>query len=73
MIQIYRNKERDQRGGERDQLQAGAPIASVAAAARDASLTDWSLLGIPGTVEEPRVYERGAYGGEIKNAGNGGF
>ena len=68
VIQIYRNMSGISVEGERITAQAGAPIASVAAAARDASLTGLEFAsGIPGTVGGAVFMNAGAYGGEIKN------
>ena len=68
VIQIYRNMSALKTEGQRITAEAGASLASVSAAARDASLTGLEFAsGIPGTVGGAVVMNAGAYGGEIKN------
>ena len=68
VIQIYRNMSALKTEGQRNTAEAGTSLASVSAAARDASLTGLEFAsGIPGTVGGAVVMNAGAYGGEIKN------
>ena len=68
VIQIYKNMCSLSTDGVRITAQAGAALAAVASAARDASLTGLEFAsGIPGTVGGAVVMNAGAYGGEIRN------
>ena len=67
VIQIYRNMAAVTTEGTIITAQAGALLSSVAAAAKNASLTGFEFAGgIPGTVGGAVVMNAGAYGGEMK-------
>ena len=64
VIQIYRNMSAVTTEGTTITAQAGALLSSVAAAAKNASLTGFEFAGgIPGTVGGAAVMNAGAYGG----------
>ena len=68
VIQIYRNMSAVTTEGTTITAQAGALLSSVAAAAKNASLTGFEFAGgIPGTVGGAAVMNAGAYGGEMKD------
>lgn len=68
VIQIYRNMSAVTTEGTIITAQAGALLSSVAAAAKNASLTGFEFAGgIPGTVGGAVVMNAGAYGGEMKD------
>ena len=68
VIQIYRNMAAVTTEGTIITAQAGALLSSVAAAAKNASLTGFEFAGgIPGTVGGAVVMNAGAYGGEMKD------
>ena len=68
VIQIYRNMSAVTTEGTIITAQAGALLSSVAAAAKNASLTGFEFAGgIPGTVGGAAVMNAGAYGGEMKD------
>lgn len=68
VIQIYRNMSAVTTEGTIITAQAGALLSSVAAVAKNASLTGFEFAGgIPGTVGGAAVMNAGAYGGEMKD------
>lgn len=68
VIQIYRNMSAVTTEGTIITAQAGALLSSVAAVAKNASLTGFEFAGgIPGTVGGAVVMNAGAYGGEMKD------
>lgn len=68
VIQIYRNMSSVTVEGNEITAQAGALLSAVAAAAKNASLTDFEFAGgIPGTIGGAVVMNAGAYGGEMKD------
>lgn len=68
VIQIYRNMSAVTTEGTIITAQAGALLPSVAAVAKNASLTGFEFAGgIPGTVGGAAVMNAGAYGGEMKD------
>ena len=68
VIQIYRNMSAVTTEGTTITAQAGALLSSVAAVAKNASLTGFEFAGgIPGTVGGAAVMNAGAYGGEMKD------
>lgn len=68
VIQIYRNMSSVTVEGNEITAQAGALLSSVAAAAKNASLTGFEFAGgIPGTIGGAVVMNAGAYGGEMKD------
>ena len=68
VIQIYRNMSAVTTEGTIITAQAGALLSSVAAVAKNASLTGCEFAGgIPGTVGGAAVMNAGAYGGEMKD------
>lgn len=67
VIQLYRNLSGIKAEGTRIRAEAGALLASVAAAAKNAALTGFEFAGgIPGTLGGACVMNAGAYGGEMK-------
>ncbi|MDO4648890.1 MAG: UDP-N-acetylmuramate dehydrogenase [Eubacteriales bacterium] len=67
VIQIYKNLNQVFVHGHRIVAQAGALLSTIAAAARNASLTGFEFAGgIPGTLGGAAVMNAGAYGGEMK-------
>lgn len=68
VIQIYKNMSAVTVEGTEITVQAGAPLSSVAAAAKNAALTGFEFAGgIPGTMGGAVVMNAGAYGGEMKD------
>lgn len=68
VIQIYKNMSAVTVEGTEITVQAGALLSSVAAAAKNASLTGFEFAGgIPGTMGGAVVMNAGAYGGEMKD------
>ena len=68
VIQIYKNMSSVTVEGTEIIAQAGALLSSVAAAAKNASLTGFEFAGgIPGTMGGAVVMNAGAYGGEMKD------
>ena len=68
VIQIYRNMSAVTTEGTIITAQAGALLSSVAAVAKNASLTGFEFAGgIPGTVGGAAVMNAGAYVGEMKD------
>ena len=68
VIQVYRNMSAVTVEGTTITAQAGALLSTVAAAAKNASLTGFEFAGgIPGTVGGAAVMNAGAYGGEMKD------
>lgn len=68
VIQIYRNMSSVTVEGNEITAQAGALLSTVAAAAKNASLTGFEFAGgIPGTIGGAVVMNAGAYGGEMKD------
>ena len=68
VIQIYKNMSAVTVEGTEIIAQAGALLSSVAAAAKNASLTGFEFAGgIPGTMGGAVVMNAGAYGGEMKD------
>lgn len=68
VIQLYRNYSGIETEGNVLRVQAGTLLSSVAAAARNASLTGFEFAGgIPGTLGGAVVMNAGAYGGEMKD------
>ena len=68
VIQIYRNMSAVTTEETIITAQAGALLSSVAAVAKNASLTGFEFAGgIPGTVGGAAVMNAGAYGGEMKD------
>lgn len=68
VIQIYRNMSAVTTEGTIITAQSGALLSSVAAVAKNASLTGFEFAGgIPGTVGGAAVMNAGAYGGEMKD------
>ena len=68
VIQTYRNMSAVTTEGTIITAQAGALLSSVAAVAKNASLTGFEFAGgIPGTVGGAAVMNAGAYGGEMKD------
>ena len=68
VIQIYKNMSSVTVEGTEIIAQAGALLSSVAAAAKNASLTGFEFAGgIPGTMGGAVVMNAGAYGGERKD------
>ena len=68
VIQIYKNMSSVTVEGTEIIAQAGALLSSVAAAAKNASLTGFEFaVGIPGTMGGAVVMNAGAYGGEMKD------
>lgn len=68
VIRIYRNMSAVTTEGTIITAQAGALLSSVAAVAKNASLTGFEFAGgIPGTVGGAVVMNAGAYGGEMKD------
>ena len=68
VIQIYKNMSSVTVEGTEIIAQAGALLSSVAAAAKNASLTGFEFAGgIPGTMGGAVVMNAGAYGGEVKD------
>lgn len=68
IIQMDRNMQNIQVEGNEIRAGAGALLSSIAAAARNASLTGFEFAaGIPGTLGGACVMNAGAYGGEMKD------
>lgn len=68
IIQMDRNMEEIRLEGNEIHACAGALLSSIAAAARNASLTGFEFAaGIPGTLGGAAVMNAGAYGGELKD------
>lgn len=68
VIQIYKNMSAVTVEGTEITVQAGALLSSVAAAAKNATLTGFEFAGgIPGTMGGAVVMNAGAYGGEMKD------
>lgn len=68
IIQIYRNMCDVTVKGTEIHASAGALLSSIAAAAKNASLTGFEFAGgIPGTLGGAVVMNAGAYGGEMKD------
>lgn len=67
VIQMFRNMSAVEVCGRMVRAQAGASLAAIAAAAKNASLTGFEFAaGIPGTLGGAVVMNAGAYGGEMK-------
>ncbi|MDY5021771.1 MAG: UDP-N-acetylmuramate dehydrogenase [Blautia sp.] len=67
VIQMFRNMSAVEVCGRVVRAQAGASLAAIAAAAKNASLTGFEFAaGIPGTLGGAVVMNAGAYGGEMK-------
>lgn len=68
IIQMDRNMQNIQVEGNEIRAGAGTLLSSIAAAARNASLTGFEFAaGIPGTLGGACVMNAGAYGGEMKD------
>ena len=68
VIQLFRNFAGIQVEGKKIHAQAGTLLSTIAAAARNASLTGFEFAGgIPGTLGGAVVMNAGAYGGEMKD------
>ena len=71
VIQMFRNMSAVEVCGRVVRAQAGASLAAIAAAAKNASLTGFEFAaGIPGTLGGAVVMNAGAYGGEMKQVLN---
>lgn len=67
VVQMFRNMSDVEVCGRMIRAQAGASLAAIAAAAKNASLTGFEFAaGIPGTLGGAVVMNAGAYGGEMK-------
>ena len=68
IIQMYRNLSEIKIEGTNIRAAAGALLSTIAAAAKNASLTGFEFAGgIPGTLGGAVVMNAGAYGGEMKD------
>ena len=68
VIQLFRNFAGIQVEGKKIHAQAGTLLSTIAAAARNESLTGFEFAGgIPGTLGGAVVMNAGAYGGEMKD------
>lgn len=68
VIQLYRNFSNCEIEGTLVKAQAGAMLAAIGNAAREASLTGFEFAsGIPGTLGGAVMMNAGAYGGEMKD------
>lgn len=68
VIQLYKNFSRIEVKENIIEAQAGAMLSSIAAKARDHSLSGFEFAaGIPGTLGGAMVMNAGAYGGELKD------
>lgn len=68
VIQIYRNMNKIKTEGTTIRAQAGALLSSIAAEAKNNSLTGFEFAGgIPGTLGGAVTMNAGAYGGEMKD------
>lgn len=68
IIQLFKNYSDIQVTGREIHATAGALLSSIAAAAKNASLTGFEFAGgIPGTLGGACVMNAGAYGGEMKD------
>lgn len=68
VVQLYRNMSDIRTEGTRITASCGALLSSIAAAAKNASLTGFEFAGgIPGTLGGAVVMNAGAYGGEMKD------
>lgn len=68
VIQLDRNFGEVKGEGTEIHASAGAPLSTIAGAARRASLTGFEFAGgIPGTLGGAVVMNAGAYGGEMKD------